>query len=129
MSSLTGGQRRTIEYECGFRIVGHPNEVNQKHKRHMRLCPVCVDTAKNLQTLPDFDKDIGRKNGWKGLTTKGVVKEKVAFAYRDGESIGFIREEGNSIEKVIEKTNKKDTKNKEEEEIEKILQYLNAKSL
>ena len=31
-----GGQKRTVELACGFRIVGHPREVDEKKKRKSR---------------------------------------------------------------------------------------------
>ena len=36
-----GKQIRTTEFACGWVCQGHPNEVNKKTARHLRLCIIC----------------------------------------------------------------------------------------
>ena len=36
-----GKQTRTTEVACGWVCQGHPNEVNAKTARHLRLCIIC----------------------------------------------------------------------------------------
>ena len=57
-----GGQRRTIETGCGWRCVGHPNEVNKKFIIHKRYCKICEDVTMDTQ----FNRTAGDINGWKG---------------------------------------------------------------
>jgi hypothetical protein len=68
-SCQQGGQRRTIEVNCGWRCVGHPTEVNKKYLRHKRYCKDCGDN--NSDALPEFCKEGGKINGWKGINDKG----------------------------------------------------------
>ena len=58
-----GGQRRTIEVSCGWRSVGHPNEVNKKFELHKKHCKICGSS--NYSPSP-FDRTAGDINGWKG---------------------------------------------------------------
>ena len=64
-----GGQRRTIETGCGWKCVGHPTEVNKKYLRHRRYCKDCIDNNK-VDELPEFNKEGGKINGWKGITIR-----------------------------------------------------------
>jgi hypothetical protein len=78
-----GGQRRTIEAGCGYRIVGHPQEVNAKFSRHKKYCINCknlnieTNTTNNDIVLPKFDKDAGTMNGWKGRHINGHKPTKM----------------------------------------------------
>jgi hypothetical protein len=68
MNYQKGGQRRTIETGCGWKCVGHPTEVNKKYLRHRRYCNTCNEN--NTTELPEFNKEGGKINGWKGLTNR-----------------------------------------------------------
>jgi len=64
---MTGGQRRTIVCSCGFKIVGHPTEVNKKIKRHqLRYCPDRVE-GEPIDAIVPFNKSNADSNGWGGI--------------------------------------------------------------
>jgi hypothetical protein len=75
-----GGQKRTIQFYCGFVICGHPSELTRRVKLHQKTCDYC----KNGQNInfPEFNKLHGRMNGWNGLSMKGIIqdKDKLCFA-------------------------------------------------
>lgn len=78
-----GGQRRTIETGCGWRCVGHPTEVNKKYILHKKYCKDCGDN--NTDKLPEWNKEAGLMNGWKGLTNKGQQpKQMLTTAFVEG---------------------------------------------
>ena len=81
-----GGQRRTIEVPCGFVIRGHPTEVNQKFKRHSRLCKKCIEIRgdDNPHILPDFSSASGAVNGWGGVNNNGLVDNVVSEVLVNG---------------------------------------------
>jgi len=64
MSFQKGGQRRTIQTNCGWICVGHPTEVNKKFLIHKRYCKDC---SNNISVLPEYNREEGLINGWKGL--------------------------------------------------------------
>ena len=83
MNYQKGGQRRTIETGCGWRCVGHPNEVNGKYKIHKKFCDTCKDS---ITELPSFNKDAGKINGWKGIKNKHQQpNQMLTTAFVDGE--------------------------------------------
>jgi len=61
-----GGQRRTVEFPCGFKVQGHPKELNMRVKLHKKTCEhcKCVDAHTDL---PAFNKTHGNANGWDGV--------------------------------------------------------------
>ena len=78
-----GGQRRTIETGCGWRCVGHPQEVNGKFKLHKKYCNTCNETF--TEELPSFNKKASKINGWKGLTDRGQKpNQMLTTAFVDG---------------------------------------------
>lgn len=79
-----GGQRRTIEAGCGWRCVGHPQEVNGKYRIHKKICNTCKES--NTSELPEFNKAAGLMNGWKGLTNRNQLpNQMLTTALIDGE--------------------------------------------
>lgn len=64
-----GGQQRTTELPCGFKIKGHPREVNGKVDIHRRYCKLCIDLAAETGfcVVPEFNKTQGEVNGWNGV--------------------------------------------------------------
>lgn len=82
-TKLSGGQRRTIEVGCGYRCVGHPQEVNKKYLIHKRYCKDCGDN--NTDVLPEFNKLGGKINGWKGVTNRNQQpNQMLTTAFVDG---------------------------------------------
>ena len=83
-----GGQRRTIELPCGFRIVGHPREVDGKIKIHRRRCPICIEISKEkggFTEAPKFSRVAGDINGWDGNQRSGQhTKKRVTTILGDG---------------------------------------------
>jgi hypothetical protein len=69
-----GGQRRTIEAGCGWRCVGHPQEVNKKYLIHKRYCNDCGESEYDA---PEFNKEGANMNGWKGVNIKQNVPNKM----------------------------------------------------
>jgi hypothetical protein len=114
-----GGQRRTIEAGCGWRCVGHPNEVDSKYKIHKKFCNTCKD---NNFDIPKFNRTNGDINGWKGNKLKPNQNKEIATSCivkceKDGRQINkqfTIRHEANSIEDSFKKIN--DTLNEIKEE-------------
>jgi hypothetical protein len=79
-----GGQRRTIEAGCGWRCVGHPQEVNKKFILHKKYCNTCREH--HNQELPDFNKEGGKMNGWKGITNRNQQpNQMLTTAFINGE--------------------------------------------
>lgn len=144
-----GGQRRTIEAGCGWRCVGHPTEVNKKYARHKRVCKDCKE-SNSLAELPEFDKTAGLVNGWKGITNRNQQpNQMLTTAYIDGERNDLFINGVTNMEdamsdarltaaliadKVIPSTNKlskedikkmkRQTKEKDEKELEEIMAFL-----
>lgn len=100
-----GGQRRTLEAPCGWRCVGHPQEVNGKYRIHKRLCETCKDCKSEV---PDFDKANGNANGWKGIANRNhrgtgdIAKNFITTCVIDGKRVD-IRQDGNSMEDATTK--------------------------
>jgi hypothetical protein len=73
-----GGQRRTTDFPCGFRIQGHPNELGLKTRLHKKTCDRCKDV--NIEQVP-FNKAVGTTNGWSGVTKENkVIKQEDKMA-------------------------------------------------
>jgi hypothetical protein len=104
-----GGQRRTIDFPCGFKLQGHPNELGLKTKLHKKTCEhcKCVDAHTDL---PAFNKTHGNANGWDGVRAgvKRVAQEdKMATATtNDGEGIEAKYGDLDDIVNWINKKNK-----------------------
>ena len=94
-----GGQRRTIEAGCGYRCVGHPNEVNKKYLIHKRYCSTCNE---GITELPEFNKTAGLINGWKGINNRNNQPEQhLTTAFVDGERFDVLTK-ANTLEKAME---------------------------
>lgn len=98
-----GGQRRTIEAPCGWRCVGHPQEVNKKWERHIRLCSNCKETQ--VKELPEHNSNSGQINGWNGIqqTKNGNVKlinKNISTVFLDGEEIEVTTERGSVTQAI-----------------------------
>jgi len=79
-----GGQRRTIEAGCGWRCVGHPQEVNGKFRIHKKYCDTCRES--HTQELPSFNGEAGKINGWKGITNRNQQpNQMLTSAFIEGE--------------------------------------------
>ena len=79
---MTGGQRRTIVCSCGFKIVGHPTEVNKKIKRHqLRYCPDRVE-GEPIDAIVPFNRSNADSNGWGGISLgkDGVARRTTKVA-------------------------------------------------
>lgn len=61
---ISGGQRRSIQTSCGWKCVGHPQEVNKKCERHIRICKNGCN--KNV-TIPEYNPRAGEFNGYDKL--------------------------------------------------------------
>ena len=100
-----GGQRRTIEAPCGWRCVGHPQEVNGKFRIHKRICSTCKD---GKTQLPEFSRENGDDNGWDGIVNKGcrgkgtIAKNFVSTCVIDGKQVD-IRQEATSVDNAVDK--------------------------
>jgi hypothetical protein len=95
-----GGQRRTIEAGCGWRCVGHPQEVNGKFKLHKKYCNTCRDA--HTEELPSFNKEGGKMNGWKGITNKGQQpNQMLTTAFIEGEQYD-IHTKDNSMKESMD---------------------------
>jgi len=104
MSRCTGGQRRTIEISCGWRCIGHPNEVNKKLARHERYCPSC--SQHSTIKLEPFNKEASKMNGWDGLTAKGQKPTQMSTnAISNGQEYLNIMSNANCLEHAVAKTN------------------------
>ncbi len=102
-----GGQRRTLETPCGWRCVGHPQEVNGKYRIHKKFC----DTCKDVNNVPEFSRTNGDVNGWKGISNKNCnqrVRNIVTTCVVDGERFDVIQEA-----KTIDDATKKIRENEE----------------
>ena len=77
-----GGQRRTLEAGCGYKCVGHPTEVNKKYLLHKRYCKECGESETEP---PEFNKEAGNMNGWKGVSLKqNVPNQMLTTAFING---------------------------------------------
>jgi hypothetical protein len=94
-----GGQQRTIQAGCGWCRKGHPTEVNRLYKLHIKFCKQgCGET--NYEA-PEFNKEAGNMNGWKGSTIKGGKTSQVqSTCLVDGKRIEVVSE-ASSIDKAI----------------------------
>ena len=97
MSFNRGGQRRTIELGCGWRCVGHPQEVNAKFERHKRFCNTC---SPNIKLSTSFNKFEGNNNGWDGIKGNRRVNEIHSSAVYDGQDYNF-RSKTHSIDTAL----------------------------
>lgn len=97
-----GGQRRTIEAPCGWRCVGHPQEVNKKYLLHRKYCK---EGCKEITTdIPEFNKEAGLMNGWKGITNRNQQpNQMLTTALVDGERYDIFTN-ANTLEKSMEDT-------------------------
>ena len=84
-----GGQQRTIQAGCGWCRKGHPTEVNRLYRLHMKFCKEgCGDTN---YAAPEFNKEAGNMNGWKGSNIKGGKTNQVqSTCLVDGKRIEVI---------------------------------------
>lgn len=97
-----GGQRRTMEAGCGWRCVGHPQEVNGKWEIHRRYCKDCMDTQ--TEVMPEFNKTAGLMNGWKGMTNRNQQpNQMLTTAFVNGERMDILTN-ANTLEKSMEET-------------------------
>lgn len=97
-----GGQRRTIEAGCGWRCVGHPQEVNGKFKIHKKFCNTCKDSY--TEGLPEFNKEGGKMNGWKGITNRGQQpNQMLTTALVNGEEYN-IYTKASSMKEAMDET-------------------------
>ena len=97
-----GGQRRTIEAGCGWRCVGHPQEVNGKFKIHKKICNICKDNY--TEGLPEFNKEGGKMNGWKGITNRGQQpNQMLTTALIEGEEYN-IYSKASSMKEAMDET-------------------------
>ena len=95
-----GGQRRTIVTGCGWRCVGHPQEVNGKWAIHRRFCKDCKDTQ--TEEMPDFDKTAGMMNGWKGINNRNNQPDQhLTSAFVNGERYDILTE-APTLEKAMD---------------------------
>lgn len=95
-----GGQRRTIQAECGWRCVGHPQEVDGKFRIHKRFCKTCVESQTEL---PAFNKAAGLINGWKGLTEKKQKPDEILTTIVGGDRVNDILIRGvNNVESALD---------------------------
>lgn len=70
-----GGQRRTIEAPCGYRIQGALREVNNRYKIHRNHCSKCLSLAV-IPEPPKFSRIAGEHNGWKGSKGMNQLPDK-----------------------------------------------------
>jgi hypothetical protein len=77
---IGGSQTRIIEICCGWRCIGHPNEVNKKLARHQRYCPSCSQRPTIM--LGSFNKEAGRMNGLNALKGQKPTMEYNNFSNR-----------------------------------------------
>jgi hypothetical protein len=99
---LKGGQRRTIEVGCGWRCVGHPQEVNKKYILHKRYCKDCIDNNK-VDELAEFNKVGGKMNGWKGITNRNQQpNQMLTTTYVNGLRQDIIMSGANTIDKAMD---------------------------
>ena len=98
-----GGQRRTATLGCGWSCVGHPNEVDAKTRRHMRICEVCKSADKSAVEIPKWDKAIGMSNGWKGVnsTMSGTTTDGLTNIVVNGKRF-VVNVEGKTTEERTE---------------------------
>ena len=95
-----GGQRRTMEAGCGWRCVGHPQEVNGKWAIHRRYCNECRETQ--LEELPEFNREAGLMNGWGGITNRNQQPNRMlTTAVVEGEPMNIITNT-NSIQNAMD---------------------------
>jgi hypothetical protein len=97
-----GGQRRTIEAGCGWRCVGHPQEVNGKFRLHKKYCETCREN--HTQELPSFNKEAGNINGWKGITNRNQQpNQMLTTAFIKGEQYDIFSG-ANNLQKAMDET-------------------------
>jgi hypothetical protein len=98
-----GGQRRTIETGCGWRCVGHPQEVNGKFKIHKRLCDICRES--HTKELPKFSNEAANINGsWKGIKSiNNQPNQILTTALVDGEQFDIVCD-ANNINNAMDET-------------------------
>jgi hypothetical protein len=94
-----GGQKRTMELGCGFRIVGHPREVEGKLKIHNKRCSTCSEFGAGV---PEFSREAGNINGWNGC--RGVKKptKMMTTAFVNGVKSDYLVD-ASSIAEATEK--------------------------
>jgi hypothetical protein len=82
-----GGQKRTIELGCGFRIVGHPREVEGKLKIHKKRCSACSEFDTKV---PEFSREAGVINGWNGCRGGKKTTKMMTTAFVNGEMSDYL---------------------------------------
>jgi hypothetical protein len=129
-----GGQRRTIETGCGWRCVGHPQEVNGKFKIHMRLCDICREN--HTKELPKFSNEAAIINGsWGWIKCRNNQPNQIlTTALANGEQYDILTDASNinsamealniitgrvTQEPILTKSQKKRRKQKAKKQAEK----------
>lgn len=82
-----GGQKRTIELGCGFRIVGHPREVEGKLKIHKKRCSACSEFDTKV---PEFSREAGDINGWNGCKGDKKTTKMMTTAFVNGVKSDYL---------------------------------------
>lgn len=94
-----GGQRRTIQSGCGWCRTGHPTEVNRLYILHKKFCK--DGCGSSGYEAPEFNKEAGNINGWKGSTIKGYKPRQVqSTCLVDGKRIE-VMSEASSIDEAV----------------------------
>ena len=92
-----GGQKRTIELACGFRIVGHPREVDGKHKIHKKRCSTCSEEDIKI---PKFNQESGELNGSNGFRGEKKLTKMRASTIVNGVQTDIMTD-ATTVEKAI----------------------------
>ena len=92
-----GGQKRTIELACGFRIVGHPREVDGKHKIHKKRCSTCSEVDIKI---PKFNQESGEINGSNGFRDEKKLTKMRASTIVNGVQTDIMTD-ATTVEKAI----------------------------
>lgn len=104
-----GGQRRTIDFPCGFRLQGHPNELGLKTKLHTKTCEYCKSNATHTDTNP-FNKTHAKANGWDGLAGDKIVVQDdkmMTVTTDDGKGIEAKYKDLRDLDDIVGWINKK----------------------
>jgi len=102
--SSKGGQRRTASVMCGFSTRGSVREVEYKLKLHLRICEWCKENNKEIKKQIEetpFNATAGTYNGWDGIKTNGITKNKVCNVVVNGNPDVVISRGSTTVEQAI----------------------------
>jgi hypothetical protein len=101
-----GGQRRTMETPCGWRCVGHPNEVKGKYNIHKKFCETCKENENT--EIPKFSRENGDINGWNGINVKNNhITKVVSTCLTNGRRLDIVND-AKSIHDAVEQLKEND---------------------